>query len=224
MPLADRFSVLGRRPAWATEMWSTFEELVLDVIVRAYHRLMLSGRLRITWTENRFSRALLFFVDQIGEEEERPFFAHDEARILDDADPGALDENPDEAVRIDLAVRHNGMPRAIYYGIEAKVLTTQTIGSRRPGKSVSDYVDEGVARFACGAYAAGHESAAMVGFVIAGDAAALVDAINTALGTTCRRLLATAPAIQGFTDHYSSEHDCPAGPILLHHLFLRVWS
>lgn len=221
MPLADRFAPLGPRPVWRSELLPLFEEMVLDVLVQAYERLRASGRLRVTWTENRLSRALLFFIDEVADEQRLPFFAHDEARLLDD-DEASLDDNPDEAVRIDLAVRHSGMRRPEYYGVEAKVLTSKTLGSRRPGASVSAYVAEGIARFANGSYAAGHPSAAMIGYLVAGDAAALVASINAELGK-CRQLLRRASSIGSFLDHFASEHDCPKGPILLHHLFFMVW-
>src|SRR5690606_29019087 len=120
-----------------------------------------------------------------------------------------------------------GMPRAVYYGVEAKVLTTRTVGARRPGASVQAYVEEGVRRFVDGDqnYSSGLPMASMVGFVLSGPVSKLVVDIQAAVssaGLGCTQPLVVQQGIVEHVEHYQSIHNRVSGSIELDHLFLSV--
>jgi hypothetical protein len=87
-----------------------------------------------------------------------------------------------------------------------------------------EYVVEGIDRFRTGKYSENHARGFMVGYVLSGASAAVVDGINRYL--TGRRRLAELLAQPGIPNMlgWTSEHDrtAPSAPILLHHAMLEM--
>lgn len=226
--LADMARPLGVPPPWQEVMWPAFIQFVLKVLVEARDRLLRSKVCSLTWHENQFSAALLLHIWDIRDQGEAgvpfPFVPSDEARLLlIDVAQGTV--HPDNCPRIDFAMRHSGMPRLQYFGIEAKVLTSVTVGTRKPGKSVNDYVNEGMKRFIDERYGAGMAVGAMLGFLLNGDHSTMASTItqevkDQVLPTTEYLTLTTHPSCES---HYYSTHPRRASSIKLHHLLFEMF-
>ncbi len=224
MKLADLALPLGVAPAWRDELWSSFVCFVLHVLVQSFEEMKANAAYRPQWRENQFSAALLISIWDIHDREPQlPFVPTDEARLLARA---ILDgsEEADRAPRIDLSIRHIGMPRPVYFGIEVKMLTDRSLGNRRPGVSVRNYVNKGMARFVKSRYSDNLADAAMIGFILSGNGPQLAAAIAACVESTnlpCSNNLSPAGVRAVCADHYLSIHPRRSPPCLaVHHLLL----
>lgn len=228
MAIADRCTALGTPAAWADEFWPEFEHQVLSALGAAWSRLRALG-IDQGWSENMIVARLLAPLDDVIRERGLPIFPQDETRLLNatptrrgrgravangtDAQPN----NPDRAPRIDLAIRHHGMTRSMYFGVEAKILTDIATGWRTLSDSTAAYIADGVARYATHSYALGLPTAAMLGFILQGSVDTVADAIRARLvaeGVS----LTPLDVIEGIDWHGGSEHERGDGTFRLHHL------
>lgn len=234
--LADLAHSCGPPPSpWRDNLWPGFVKFLLQLIVDAHAQLKAANICQPTWRENQFSAALLLHIWQIRDAGEDgvpfAFIPEGESRILLEAIiKGKVKgkDDPDKAKRIDFAFRHTGMNRTTYFGVEAKVLTDKTIGTRKPGVSKSDYVNKGMLRFVDGRYSDGLQVGAMVGFIISGTYTSMASEIEREVITSklpVKSNLVPVAVDPRCPSHYQSEHPRASGlDILLHHLFFQVFD
>ena len=144
-------------------------------------------------------------------------------RIEEEVGTRKSEDSPKPEGRIDIKIVYD-FEEKNYWGIECKRVS----GSKSDGLA-RKYVDEGVLRFASGKYSLGHPSAAMIGFVIDGNAAGaaslIAKAIKASTEVTASLCKAWAPAPQfGNHEHlYTTEHrQAGASEIVILHFFLPL--
>ena len=132
--------------------------------------------------------------------------------------------DPDAAPRIDVTVSRGWTDRAVYYGIEGKVLVEADWKTRRASPLRSRYVDTGIDNFVSGRYSPVVPRGCIVGYVVWGKPFAVASQINHLLEKRERasEALLGQHEINGCSDCYESEHvrQTDAAKLKLQHVLL----
>ncbi len=132
----------------------------------------------------------------------------------------------EEKGRIDIRFIH-GYDESVYFAFECKRLNVP--GNRGCKSLAREYVEEGMARFVIGKYAAGLKQGGMIGFVMNGDSTAATAKVDEAIRTRTRLLLMVPGTGLTTSSLFPAEHAVretkhprrtPA--LALHHVFLAV--
>lgn len=208
--------------------WSSFVSLVLEVTVQAYQQMAAAKVARITWAEDTFTHCL-------GDDYIRPL-AHDSYLLVSirtkvaTAEIKAGDVPPSHAKELDMYLfgTWEQAYTSVHFVWEAKLISDRS-DVPKPNNYVSEYIGEGMLRFIDGMYASAVSDAGMIGYVLVGKPASIVDKINQSMHASTRRRqlgphdrLAVILPIAGFADVFTSNHQRPSlkRDIRLHHLFL----
>ena len=135
-------------------------------------------------------------------------------------------EMAEEKGRIDIRFIH-GYDESVYFAFECKRLNVP--GNRGCKSLAREYVEEGMARFVTGKYAAGLEQGGMIGFVMDGDWAAATLKIDSAVRARAKALrmtrgtgLATSTLFPASPAVRETKHPRRTPALILHHVFLAV--
>lgn len=227
MSLTDYAESFGEASAWDDEIWPRFLEYSLKLIAQAFDDFLARAQWTAAWHETQFTAALQFCIFDRRRASRLPIEIHLERQVLDpDRILAGLDD-PDSSPRVEIILRHISMPIRTYLACEGKILTTKTIGNRKPKASIDLYVEQGMRRFVDGEYAARVRVGILIGFVLVGPvptvAARIAETVITrSLPVRVNLTPAVPPACGG---HYVSEHPRAGNDaIRLEHLLFELPS
>lgn len=212
-------SVLGSLVSLAQEVSPEIERACLQLVVDGFERWKNGGFQRFGDHEDHYTVRIVACMKEIRRERNMalvPRFQHVEPS--DDMLQGL--EDPSRAPRIDMVVAWDRFTDDAYLSIECKRLT--------PGDLCRRYVVEGIARFVRGYYGAKSNTGAMVGYVVSGTAAAVLDRVNAQVRRASsmgpREILTASDPIEWLSTVYTSNHPRPstARTIRLTHLFFEM--
>lgn len=225
MSLTEYAQSFGEASAWDDEIWPRFLEYSLKLIAKAFDDFLVRASWTSSWHETQFTAALQICIFDLRRASCLPIEIHLERQVLDPGRILAGLDDPDSAPRVEIVFRHISMPIQTYLACEGKILTTKTIGNRKPKASFDYYVEGGMRRFVDGEYAAHMRVGVMIGFVLAGPVATVAariaeTVIATSLPVRVNLTPAAPPACGG---HYVSEHPRAGNEeIRLEHLLFEL--
>lgn len=188
-------------------------------------------RAREDWEEDVFTINLEKFLRRIAHEHPLNLRVKSWGHVVT---PEMLlgEASPKEAKIIDIQVwGHWHQHDNVYFAWECKLLADQSNRERKD--LVNEYLKNGIFRFLDGLYSAHMSDAGMLGYVLAGDIATIVEQINRSMVSTRRHRkllpsdsLTVDKPIGTFKDVYSSSHTrtTDGSRIDLRHLFLTFFS
>ncbi len=207
--------------------WSDFVQVVLEVTVQAYCNLRESKVAERNWEENVFTLNLI--QDHLRPlAYERSIIAIMRPKVHTDAMKSGKQKTI-EAKEIDLQLFGTWERE---YHKRHFVWESKRVGDKRFNSSYnnlnSEYVNEAMYRFIQGDYANNLSDAGVLGYVLDGEVATIVDDINQSMGRIQKNPalptsnnLNLAPPLHEFGDIYRSTHTrTDSTAIQLHHLFL----
>jgi hypothetical protein len=183
MPVADHTRSARIPAAWKSIIWPGFELSVLGLLEKACELLRDDPRRSANWLERHYSWAFHRHLEQLCRQHNLPYSPRYDPPLLTDEE-FAAGASPHDAPLLDLLIRWHHQEPDLYFGIEAKILVTERVGSYKPWDTVDSYVSEGMHRFVVGKYAARMPAAAMIGYILAGAPPKLVAKINQHLAST----------------------------------------
>jgi len=214
---------LGAPPKWREELWPLMEESALELIQEACLLLKSYPERDTHWRERHYSLALFFNLIRLCESRDLPFVPMDERSQLSEEDFKA-GSDPKKAPQIDLALYWHNLDRAVFFGVEAKVVVMTAVNKYTHSATIRGYVDDGMKRYVDGRYAANLKTGAMVSYVLSGKPSELVPKINdriNILPLPCTQLLIPCPIPAAPKDRYESKHPRERMPeIRLCHIFV----
>lgn len=227
MSLTDFTGVFGEARAWDDAIWPRFLEYSLGLIVKGYSVLLERAQWTYHWHEPQFTSALQFCMFELNEQSSPrlPIEVHHERPIIDPDRILAGLDHPISAPRVEIVLRHIGMPVRTYLACEGKMLTSRTIGNRSPKESIDFYVKEGMRRFVDGEYSSNVRVGIMIGFVLIGPVATIVGRIaETVVVEKLPVVVNLKPALSPVcSGHYFSEHPrVGTSEIRLEHLLFQL--
>jgi len=210
--------------------WKTFVKVVLALTVEAYQRMRQDSVACQDWEEDTFTiRLTEDYIQPLARQHPLNLVVMPRTRVhTPEMKTGAV--SPKKAPEIDIRLFSSWEKdyHRVYFAWECK-----RVGDKRVDNKyaflIREYVTEGIFRFLDGEYASEVDDSGMLGYVLAGNVANIVDGINQSMvhPRRVRRLspsdhLVPGPAIGAFTDAYQSRHKRVVHQriIRLHHLFL----
>jgi hypothetical protein len=211
------------------ERWKDFVKVVLDITVQAYQDMSRKVKAQRGWKEDTFTINLVNLMRPIGRRHPMyltvvpQFYVYTPEMETGEAPP-------EEASKIDIHLSGSWENYdIIYFAWECKLIVDRQKDEQR-GYLVSEYITHGLLRFIDGKYSNDVDDAGMIGYVLIGDAANIVNNINESMQAPQRHrklsdsnYLKNANPIGDFEDVYQSYHSrirCDK-PIQLYHLFMK---
>jgi hypothetical protein len=223
MPLADQMQPTRIPGNWREAIWPSFQADVLEYVDRGCELLQGDAGRRLDWRERDYTWALIRHLERIQEDRWEYLAPRYDLTHLSDED-FAAGKSPHGAPIIDLVVRYNHREPHPHFAIEAKVLVTRMVGNYAPGRTTEEYVAKGMKRFVDEEYGAALPAGSMVGYILSGTPAELVEKINVQIGALllpCEAPLSVSVSEPANRPRYESKHPrLSATSILLHHTFV----
>ena len=146
--------------------------------------------------------------------------------VIDREEANDDPKTAEELGRIDLRLIPRGYTEEVYFAFECKKMNVRC--SRRWRSQASEYVEEGIRRFITGKYAAGLDDGGMIAYVMDGNVAKAIGAVEKSMmRSSCLRLCDKVPLLPSrilpATDCVKeSRHDIRDPAFCIHHVFLAV--
>lgn len=209
----------GAIDALAQRLGPDLEASILTFVVHGFERWKSFDYRRYGDHENDFTAALVGCLHEIRREQNLPYLTLRE-HVYDSPEILSGEADPMTAVRIDITVWWCTLSDDAFYSIECKRLA--------PGRLCSEYVANGIMRYATSRYARDKRAAGMAAYIIDDDAASLVSKVNEHVVSTVQlgtdsRLVDRGP-LAGLATVYASQHKRGAElpDISLTHLWFDV--
>ncbi|MCB0106956.1 MAG: hypothetical protein KDE53_13640 [Caldilineaceae bacterium] len=206
--------------------WADFVQVVLEVTVHAYFEMRTAVAVERGWEENTFTINLAEYLRPLAFD--RNLRVIPRPKVHTDAMKSGKQQTI-EAKEIDLQL-FGTWERD--YDKRHFVWEAKRVGDKRLAHSYSnlnsEYVNEAIYRFIQRDYAGELDDAGILGYVLDGKVATIVDDINQSMGRIQKNPalpdsnhLCLAPPLKAFGDIYHSTHIREdSSTIQLHHLFL----
>jgi hypothetical protein len=185
----------------AQRLTPELETGILNFVVLGFARWRDCGFHRFGDYENHFTAALLGCLREVSRQHNLPFRAQREF-VIDTPEILAGDANPNAASRLDIAVWWDRLSDDAFYSIECKRLSS--------GNLCTEYVAEGIMRYATSRYASNKQAAGMAAYIVDGEASQLLGRVNEHIIANARLGASGQLADQGsvgeLTTVYRSRH------------------
>jgi len=229
-PLSQQLTSVGSRKEFILS-WDSFVRYVLDITAEAYGKMRDESHLRSDYEEELLSSILAEdYIEAVANNRPQALQlrVHVEVRVrTPDMRHGDKPTPIRKSRKIDIQLYGSWDPeyRRRYFAWECKKIADRSTNRGL----ISEYVTEGVFRFCDSEYSAGLSDAGMLGYVIAGDVAEIVERINESMTSPRRRRilpddekLSLRPSIGAVRHVYESRHqrNTDSSIIHLYHLFL----
>jgi hypothetical protein len=165
---------------FVTEQWAGFLQEVLETTVTAYLMLKRGSTARHDWNENTFTLQIVKYMKQFIRIGKTSLCAQEQQQIYT---PEMMvgDESPETAVKLDIKVWHRNWYNEddIYFTWECKLIVDKAREDKHR-RLVHEYITDGIVRFldANWRYAQAVNDAGILGYVLYGEVAQMVEAIN----------------------------------------------
>lgn len=210
--------------------WKVFVQIVLEITIEAYQCMRQDGAACQDWEEDTFTLRLTEdYIQPLAHQHPLNLKVMPRTRVhTPEMKTGAV--SPRQAPEIDIRLFSSWEKdyHRVYFAWECKRICDKHVDNKCT-RLIAEYITEGIFRFLDGKYAPEVDDAGMLGYVLIGDVANIVDDINQSMvhPRRSRQLsssdhLVPAPPIGIFTDAYQSRHKRVTNQriICLHHLFL----
>lgn len=162
------------------EEWAGFLQNVLELTVAAYLTLKQENAVRSTWEEDTFTICMEARMNRLSRKYKSPLRAHTQRPIYT---PEMMvgEVSPKKAVKLDIKLWDKNWDNEdeIYFTWECKLIIDKA-REKKHRRLVPEYITNGIVRFldANWKYAQAVNDAGMLGYVLYGDVAQIVEAIN----------------------------------------------
>ncbi len=162
------------------EQWAGFLQEVLETTVTAYLTLKHESTARSDWKEDTFTLQIVRYMKQFIRTGKTSLCAQVQQYIYT-PEMMAGDESPEKAVKLDIKVWHRNWYNEdkIYFTWECKLIVDKARENKHK-RLVHEYITNGIVRFldANWRYAQAVNDAGILGYVLYGEVAQIVEAIN----------------------------------------------
>jgi hypothetical protein len=167
-------------PFVSPERWTGFLQEVLETTVTAYLMLKQKSTAQTDWKEDTFTLQIVEYMRRIIQTSKAPLCAQAQQHIYT-PEMIAGDEPSEKAVRLDIKVWHRNWYNEdkIYFTWECKLIVDKS-KEEKHRRLVPEYITNGIVRFldANWKYAQSVNDAGILGYVLYGEVAHIVEAIN----------------------------------------------
>lgn len=171
------------------EEWTAFLQDVLETTVAAYHILKQKNIVSSSWEEDTFTINLETCMNRLSQRYKSPLHAQTQRPIYTpEMMVGAV--SPKKAVKLDIKIWDKNWDNEdkIYFTWECKLIVDKAREDKHK-RLVGEYITDGIVRFldANWKYAQEVNDAGILGYVLYGDVAQIVEAINQKILAIPRR-------------------------------------
>jgi len=162
------------------EEWTGFLQEVLEITVAAYHILKRENTVRSSWEEDKFTIRMERCMNQLSRRYKSPLRAQTQRPIYT---PEMMEGevSPKKAVKIDIKIWDKNWDNEdeIYFTWECKLIVDNARENKHR-RLVPEYITNGIVRFldANWRYAQAVNDAGILGYVLYGEVAQIVEAVN----------------------------------------------
>ncbi len=171
------------------EEWTSFLQEVLETTVAAYHILNRQNTVRSSWEEDKFTIQMERCINQLSRRYKSPLHAQTQRPIYT-PEMMAGEVSPKKAVKLDIKIWDKNWDNEdeIYFTWECKLVVDKAREDKHK-RLVPEYITKGIVRFldANWRYAQAVNDAGILGYVLYGEVAQIVEAINQEMLAIPRR-------------------------------------